>query len=81
MNRFIDSFAQVLTTHYILDTVDPKWERGIELFVQDYTRISLTFLVYDWDGPLAGDDFLGMAKLNLTVVSCLIHLLLMYNNF
>ena len=59
---------QVLTTHYILDTVNPKWERGIELFVRDFTQTSLTFLVYDWDGPLAGDDFLGTAKLNLTLV-------------
>lgn len=58
-----------MTTHYVLDTVNPKWERGAEVFVRDFTQTSLTFLVYDWDGPLAGDDFLGSAKLNLTIVS------------
>ena len=59
---------QVLTTHYILDTLEPKWERGVEIFVQDFTRVSLTFVVYDWDGPLVGDDFLGACKLNLMIV-------------
>lgn len=58
---------KVLTTHYILDTLEPKWERGVEIFVQDFTRVSLTFVVYDWDGPLVGDDFLGACKLNLMI--------------
>ena len=26
-------------THYILDTLDPKWERGVEIFVSDYTQV------------------------------------------
>ena len=40
----------------------------MEIFVQDFTRVSLTFVVYDWDGPLVGDDFLGACKLNLMIV-------------
>ena len=58
----------MLTTHYILDTLEPKWERGIEFFVHDFTQVSLTFVVYDWDGPLVGDDFLGSCKMNLELV-------------
>ncbi|XP_003385799.1 PREDICTED: uncharacterized protein LOC100638002 [Amphimedon queenslandica] len=56
---------KVLTTHYILDTLEPKWERGIEIFVSDFTQVSLTFAVYDWDGPLVGDDLLGTCKMTL----------------
>ena len=26
-------------THYILDTLDPKWERGVEIFASDYTQV------------------------------------------
>lgn len=37
----------------------------MELFVADFSLVSLTFVVYDWDGPLVGDDFLGAAKLNM----------------
>ena len=33
-----------------------------------HMQVSLTFVVYDWDGPLIGDDLLGVAKLNLTKV-------------
>jgi hypothetical protein len=58
---------RVLTTHYILDTLEPKWERGVEIFVHDFTQVSLTFVVYDWDGPLVGDAFLGACKLNLEI--------------
>ena len=29
----------VLTTHYILDTLQPQWERGVELFVADFTEV------------------------------------------
>ena len=59
----------MLTTHYVLDTLEPKWERGVEFLVADFTLVSLTFVVYDWDGPLVGDDFLGAAKLTLEKVS------------
>ena len=36
--------------------------------VHVHLQVSLTFVVYDWDGPLIGDDLLGVAKLNLTKV-------------
>ena len=29
-------------THYILDTLDPKWERGMEFFVADFTQVHMT---------------------------------------
>ena len=32
-------------------------------------QVTLTFVVYDWDGPLIGDDLLGAAKLALGEVS------------
>ena len=31
-------------------------------------QVTLTFVVYDWDGPLVGDDLLGVAKLSLSQV-------------
>ena len=31
-------------------------------------QVTLTFVVYDWDGPLIGDDLLGVAKLALSEV-------------
>ncbi len=34
-----------------------------------FVQVSLTFVVYDWDGPLVGDDLLGVAKLNILQVS------------
>ena len=30
---------KVLTTHYILDTLRPTWERGVEFFVADFTQV------------------------------------------
>ena len=40
------------------------------LLVISQTRfqVTLTFVVYDWDGPLVGDDLLGVAKLSLSEV-------------
>lgn len=34
----------------------------------DTFQVTLTFVVYDWDGPLVGDDLLGVAKLSLSQV-------------
>ena len=31
-------------------------------------QVTLTFVIYDWDGPLIGDDLLGVAKLSLSQV-------------
>ncbi len=52
----------------MLDNLNPQWERGVEFFISDLSQTSLTFLVYDWDGPLVGDDLLGATKLTLTQV-------------
>ncbi|XP_056021913.1 uncharacterized protein LOC125650208 isoform X3 [Ostrea edulis] len=53
---------RVLTTPYILKTVNPTWESSVEFFVQDFTKTPLSFYVYDWDGSnVIDDDFLGSA--------------------
>ncbi|XP_061173076.1 uncharacterized protein LOC133182305 isoform X2 [Saccostrea echinata] len=53
---------RVLTTPYILKTVNPTWESSVEFFVQDFTKTPLSFYVYDWDGSnIIDDDFLGSA--------------------
>ncbi len=68
LNDKLFQTLQVLTTHYVLDNLNPQWERGVEFFVSDLSQTSLMFLVYDWDGPLIGDDLLGATKLSLTQV-------------
>merc|ERR1719483_1327811 len=58
---------RVLTTPFIPRARNPHWESWTEFFVADYTRSSLSFYVYDWDGTNAvNDDFLGNVHLNLT---------------
>lgn len=53
---------RVLTTPYIMKTLNPVWESTVEFFVQDYTKSPLSFYVYDWDGSnVIDDDFLGAA--------------------
>nr|XP_022329862.1 tricalbin-3-like isoform X4 [Crassostrea virginica] len=53
---------RVLTTPYIMKTINPVWESSVEFFVQDFTKTPLSFYVYDWDGSnIIDDDFLGSA--------------------
>ena len=56
---------KIFTTHFVLDNCSPSWETGKEIFVSDFTQVNLTFIVCDWDGPLAERDFIALAKLNL----------------
>nr|XP_006815506.1 PREDICTED: uncharacterized protein LOC102802144 [Saccoglossus kowalevskii] len=58
---------KVKTTHYICQTLNPKWEYSMEFFVADYTAATISFLVYDWDGrKITDNDFLGSCNLSLT---------------
>ncbi|XP_035679884.1 uncharacterized protein PYUK71.03c-like isoform X8 [Branchiostoma floridae] len=57
---------KVKTTHYVCSTLNPSWESSVEFFVANYTEITLSFLVYDWDGrKFCNDDFLGSCSLSL----------------
>ncbi|XP_064601756.1 uncharacterized protein LOC135467816 isoform X3 [Liolophura sinensis] len=59
--------SRVLTTPYVAQTRNPKWESNVEFFVRNFSKMSLSFYVYDWDGTsVIDDDFLGSAHLSLT---------------
>ncbi|XP_046355848.2 uncharacterized protein PYUK71.03c-like isoform X2 [Haliotis rufescens] len=65
---------RVLTTPYIPHTRNPRWESSVEFFVSDYTKSSLSFFVFDWDGTnVIDDDFLGSTHLQLsTEETCIV---------
>ncbi|XP_052767239.1 uncharacterized protein LOC128208010 isoform X2 [Mya arenaria] len=53
---------RILTTPYLAQTRNPKWESHAELFVKDFSQCNLSFYVFDWDGTNKLDnDFLGSA--------------------
>ncbi|XP_041353742.1 tricalbin-3-like isoform X2 [Gigantopelta aegis] len=57
---------RVLTTPYVPNTRNPRWESSVEFFVADFSKTSLSFFVFDWDGTnIIDDDFLGSAHLTL----------------
>ncbi|XP_025104942.1 tricalbin-3-like isoform X2 [Pomacea canaliculata] len=58
---------RLLTTPYVMDTRNPRWESWVEFFVGDFTKSTLSFFVFDWDGTnTIDDDFLGVAHLSLS---------------
>ncbi|XP_076236391.1 uncharacterized protein LOC143180510 [Calliopsis andreniformis] len=58
---------KVKTTHYIRSTTSPCWESRAQFLVQDYTQVSLSFVVYSWNISKSTDsDMLGLAILSLT---------------
>ncbi|XP_064636611.1 uncharacterized protein LOC135493308 [Lineus longissimus] len=58
---------KVFSTHYVTETRNPKWDASYEVFVEDFSKTTFTFLCYDWDGNEAcDDDFMGAAHLLLT---------------
>lgn len=60
---------QVKTTHYIRGTTSPRWEVRTEFLVQDYTQLSLSFVIYSWNiSKMSDTDMLGLAMLSLTQV-------------
>ncbi|XP_052272099.1 extended synaptotagmin-1-like isoform X2 [Dreissena polymorpha] len=53
---------RVLTTPYLAQTLNPRWESHAEFFVKDFSQCNLSFYVFDWDGTNSmDDDFLGSA--------------------
>ncbi|XP_076376389.1 uncharacterized protein LOC117225022 isoform X1 [Megalopta genalis] len=58
---------KVKTTHYIRGTNSPCWESRAQFLVQDYTQVSLSFVVYSWNISKSTDsDMLGLAILSLS---------------
>ncbi|XP_043477779.1 uncharacterized protein LOC122508474 isoform X2 [Leptopilina heterotoma] len=58
---------KVKTTHYIRGTTSPRWEVRTEFLVQDYTQLSLSFVIYSWNiSKMSDTDMLGLAMLSLT---------------
>ena len=53
-------FANIFVSHLQLCIYEHLYLRPFQ--------VTLTFVVYDWDGPLVGDDLLGVAKLSLSQV-------------
>ncbi|KAL7288878.1 hypothetical protein TKK_0016848 [Trichogramma kaykai] len=57
---------KVKTTHYVRGTKSPHWESRTEFLVQDYTQVSLSFVIYSWNiSKMADTDMLGLAMLSL----------------
>nr|XP_034188727.1 tricalbin-1-like isoform X2 [Osmia lignaria] len=57
---------KVKTTHYVRNTTSPCWETRAQFLVQDYTQVSLSFVVYSWNISKSTDtDMLGLAILSL----------------
>ncbi|XP_063430371.1 uncharacterized protein LOC134712590 isoform X2 [Mytilus trossulus] len=53
---------RLLTTPFVKNTLTPRWDSSVEFFVKDFTNVTLSFYVFDWDGTnIIEDDFLGSA--------------------
>ncbi|XP_076749904.1 uncharacterized protein LOC143422843 isoform X2 [Xylocopa sonorina] len=58
---------KVKTTHYVRNTTSPRWESRAQFLVQDYTQVSLSFVVHSWNISKSSDsDMLGLAILSLS---------------
>ncbi|EFN74083.1 Protein piccolo [Camponotus floridanus] len=58
---------KVKTTHYIRSTTSPVWDCRAQFLVQDYTQVSLSFVIYSWNIAKSVDtDMLGLAMLSLS---------------
>ncbi|KMQ94109.1 protein piccolo, partial [Lasius niger] len=58
---------KVKTTHYIRSTTSPVWDCRAQFLVQDYTQVSLSFVIYSWNIAKSMDtDMLGLAMLSLS---------------
>lgn len=60
---------KVKTTHYVRNSVSPRWETKAQFLVQDYTQVSLSFVLYSWNiSKMSDTDMLGLAMLTLSQV-------------
>lgn len=56
------NFMQVKTTHYLRGTTHPQWESRAQFLVNDFTQVSLSFVVCSWSRiKMADTDLLGLA--------------------
>lgn len=60
---------KVKTTPHVSGSVNPVWESVVEFLVKDFTKTSVSFLVYDRDVNWQGqsDDFMGSCNLEMTL--------------
>jgi len=60
---------KVKTTPHVSGSVNPVWESVTEFLVKDFTKTSVSFLVYDRDVNWQGqsDDFMGSCNLEMTL--------------
>lgn len=69
INRRCSGNFQVKTTHYVRSTTSPVWDCRAQFLVQDYTQVSLSFVIYSWNISKSVDtDMLGLAMLSLSQV-------------
>ncbi|XP_012280537.1 tricalbin-1 [Orussus abietinus] len=58
---------KIKTTHYIRGSTSPRWEARAQFLVQDYTQVSLSFVICSWSiSKMADTDMLGLAMLSLS---------------
>lgn len=60
---------KVRTTPHVSGSVNPVWESVVEFMVKDFTKTTLSFLVYDRDVNWQGqsDDFMGSCNLQMSL--------------
>ncbi|XP_044164205.1 tricalbin-1-like [Acropora millepora] len=60
---------KIRTTPHVSESVNPVWESVVEFMVKDFTKTTLSFLVYDRDSNWQGqsDDFMGSCNLQMTL--------------
>ncbi|CAH3128724.1 unnamed protein product [Porites lobata] len=60
---------KVKTTPHVSGSVNPVWDSVVEFPVRDFTKTTLSFLVYDRDVNWQGqsDDFMGSCNLEMTL--------------
>ncbi|RXG52528.1 Protein piccolo, partial [Armadillidium vulgare] len=63
----------VKTTHYVSDSVCPRWECSVEMLVQDVASVCITFVVCSLpkNPKLQDGELLGIHTLNLSTEKCL----------
>ncbi|XP_020623204.1 tricalbin-1-like [Orbicella faveolata] len=60
---------KVKITPHVSGSVNPVWDSVVEFLVKDFTKTSVSFLVYDRDVNWQGqsDDFMGSCNLEMTL--------------
>ncbi|KAK2560475.1 Tricalbin-1 [Acropora cervicornis] len=66
---FSDPYCIIRTSPHVSESVNPVWESVVEFMVKDFTKTTLSFLVYDRDSNWQGqsDEFMGSCNLQMTL--------------